>query len=128
MFVRQESIASSKEVEGPAIPVASPTGMLPCPPVRSDDNDHPYTVEWYRSTKPVVPEPGSLKMFGVEADKTFGEFQSTDGVIKFVNDSGFLMNLYPVDHYLWGKCLTDDMCKRNGILDYVLTGARLSVV
>ena len=74
------------------------------------------------------PKPGSLKMWDAEADWTFGESQSTIGVVNFVNDSGFLTILYSASHPLWESCLTDNLCKRNGILDYFLTGASLSVV
>jgi hypothetical protein len=126
------STYATKATDVPATPVAStwviPTWTLSCPPVRSEDKGHPYTVEWYTSTEPASPTPGSLKMWGVEVDQTFGEFQRTIGVVNFVNDSGFLTKLYPANHPLWESCLTDDMCKRNGILDYVLTGARLSFV
>jgi hypothetical protein len=100
-----------------------PAGTLPCPPVRSEDPDHPWTVEWYKSTEPVSPKPGSFELWGVEKDMSFGMFTSSHGVINFVNDSGFLTNLYPATHPLWESCLTVDMCKRNGLLDYVLKGA-----
>ena len=122
---------ATKESEAPATSATttlvrstlSPQGRLPCPPVRSEDPDHPWTVEWYKSTEPVSPKPGSFELWGVEKDMSFGMFTSSQGVINFVNDSDFLTNLYPATHPLWESCLTADMCKRNGVLDYVLKGA-----
>ena len=119
---------ATKETEVPATSATSTwvrsTWTLPSPPVRSEeDPDHPWTAEWYESTEPVSPRPGEFIIFGVEEDMSFGEFTTNNGVINFVNDSGFLEKLYPANHCLWKPCLTADMCKRNGILDYVLKGS-----